>query len=279
MVEVIQVQEEFLYVRTHNIFLPRGGLKDRESSWIFCLDLPFFCLEAVLFFFLVCKSGTDLFCFCFLFFSLTVLYSIMDELITQVCSKLNIDETVARRAIGAILVFLQEQVALYLGEGNNSKFDFQAAIIDKLKGALELMREAPKDPEQAKRQAERRMNNNNNDNATEEETTTKTPTTPKVITFPSIVIAILHYILTVGPIFDILKTIASTLFGEKAVQLLESSKDSTQLLQILQNLGISQETAQKMTTLLVSYMKEKVGPETMEKLGECACIKAISASQ
>jgi hypothetical protein len=29
----------------------------------------------------------------------------------------------------------------------------------------------------------------------------------------------------------------------------------------------------------VSYMKEKVGPETMEKLGECACIKAISASQ
>mmetsp|Transcript_25010 Transcript_25010/g.45215 ORF Transcript_25010/g.45215 Transcript_25010/m.45215 type:complete len:209 (-) Transcript_25010:63-689(-) len=193
----------------------------------------------------------------------------MDELITQVCSKLNLDETVARRAIGAILVFLQEQAALYGGEGNNSKFDFQAAITDKLKGALELMREAPKDPEQAKRQAERRMNNNNNDNPTEEETTTKTPTTPKAITFPSIVIAILHYILTVGPIFDILKTIASTLFGEKAVRLLESSKDSTQLLQILQNLGISQETAQKMTTLLVSYMKEKVGPETMEKLGEC----------
>jgi hypothetical protein len=196
----------------------------------------------------------------------------MDELIAQVCSKLNMDETVARRAIGAILVFLQEQVALYAGAGEQgNKFDFQAAIIDKLKGALELMREAPKDPEQAKRQADERMNKNNNHHPTEEETT-KTPATAapsKTITFPSIVIAILHYILTVGPIFDILKKIASTFFGENAVHLLESSKDSTQLLQILQNLGISQETAQKMTTLLVSYMKEKVGPETMEKLGEC----------
>jgi hypothetical protein len=197
----------------------------------------------------------------------------MDELIAQVCSKLNMDETVARRAIGAILVFLQEQVALYAGAGEQgSKFDFQAAIIDQLKGALELMREAPKDPEQAKRQAEERMNKNKNNNhhPTEEETT-KAPTAEpsKTITFPSIVIAILHYILTVGPIFDILKKIASTFFGENAVHLLESSKDSTQLLQILQNLGISQETAQKMTTLLVSYMKEKVGPETMEKLGEC----------
>jgi hypothetical protein len=196
----------------------------------------------------------------------------MDELIAQVCSKLNMDETVARRAIGAILVFLQEQVALYAGAGEQgSKFDFQAAIIDQLKGALELMREAPKDPEQAKRQADERMNKNNNHHPTEEETT-KTPATAapsKTITFPSIVIAILHYILTVGPIFDILKKIASTFFGENAVHLLESSKDSTQLLQILQNLGISQETAQKMTTLLVSYMKEKVGPETMEKLGEC----------
>jgi hypothetical protein len=115
------------------------------------------------------------------------------------------------------------------------------------------------------------MNKNNNHHPTEEETT-KTPATAapsKTITFPSIVIAILHYILTVGPIFDILKKIASTFFGENAVHLLESSKDSTQLLQILQNLGISQETAQKMTTLLVSHMKEKVGPETMEKLGEC----------
>lgn len=196
----------------------------------------------------------------------------MDELIAQVCSKLNMDETVARRAIGAILVFLQEQVALYAGAGEQgNKFDFQAAIIDQLKGALELMREAPKDPEQAKRQAEERMNKNNH-HPTEEETITKTPATAapsKTITFPSIVIAILHYILTVGPIFDILKKIASTFFGENAVHLLESSKDSTQLLQILQNLGISQETAQKMTTLLVSYMKEKVGPETMEKLGEC----------
>jgi hypothetical protein len=196
----------------------------------------------------------------------------MDELIAQVCSKLNMDETVARRAIGAILVFLQEQVALYAGAGEQgNKFDFQAAIIDQLKGALELMREAPKDPEQAKRQADERMNKNNNHHPTEEETT-KTPATAapsKTITFPSIVIAILHYLLTVGPIFDILKKIASTFFGENAVHLLESSKDSTQLLQILQNLGISQETAQKMTTLLVSYMKEKVGPETMEKLGEC----------
>ena len=188
----------------------------------------------------------------------------MDELITQVCTKLKIDETVAKQAIGAILVFLKEQVALY-GEG---KFDF-SAITDKLKGALELMKQAPKDPEQAKRDAD--MNPQETQSSKEEGDDAPPPTTPTTTasTMFQSVIAILHYILTIGPIFDILKKILNTFFGESAVQMLESSKDSANLMAILSNLGISQETAKKMTTLLVSYMKEKVGPETVEKLGEC----------
>ena len=187
----------------------------------------------------------------------------MDDLITQVCTKLKMDETVAKQAIGAILVFLKEQVALYGKEGT---FDF-SAITDKLKGALELMNQAPKDPQQAKRDAD--MNSQERQNS-KEEGDDAPPTTSSTNTsmFQSVV-SILQYMLTIGPIFDILKKLLNTIFGESAVQMLESSKDSANLMAILSNLGISQETGKKITTLLVTYMRKKVGPETVEKLGEC----------
>jgi hypothetical protein len=175
----------------------------------------------------------------------------MDELITKVCTKLNVDEDVAKQAIGAILIFLKEQVDLYGGKG---EFDF-SRITDKLKGAIPLMNDAPKTAAEAKKEHQ--------ENHPEGETFTTSQSL-----FQSVV-AVIQYILTVGPIFDLLKKMLSTFFGEGAVQMLESSKDSADMMAILSNLGISHETAKHMMTLLVSFLNEKVGPETVEKLSEC----------
>jgi len=187
----------------------------------------------------------------------------MDELITKVCTQLGIDEAVAKQAVGAILCFLKEQIAQHGGD-----FDFEK-ITSKLKGALELMKEAPKTKEEAA--TDRAMD----ESAGNETTTTPPPPTDEASTTATSTVptsfnlmAILQWILSIGPIMEILKKVLGTLFGENAVQMLESARDSADLMAILNNLGISTETAKSMVTILVSFMNTKLDPETMDQLAE-----------
>lgn len=177
----------------------------------------------------------------------------MDELITSVCSQVGVDEAVAKQAIGAILCFLKEQVA-------DTKFDFDK-VTSKLKGAIDLMNEAPKTKEEAKLDREMDESSGGTDEST-------TPRAAATGTSSFNIVALIQWILTAGPLLEILKKLLRMFFGEGAVQMLTSASETADLTAILSNLGVSQEMAKKMVPILVKYMKEKLGPETVDQLAE-----------
>ena len=58
----------------------------------------------------------------------------MDELITRISQRLGVEEEQLRKALGAILAFLKDQVA-------NKNFDFRK-ILESLQGAEQLMKDS-----------------------------------------------------------------------------------------------------------------------------------------
>ena len=50
--------------------------------------------------------------------------------------------------------------------------------------------------------------------------------------------------------------------------MLESASESADLMGILNNLGISSDTAKSMMTIMMTYLNNELGPETMEQLVE-----------
>ena len=117
----------------------------------------------------------------------------MDELITKVCSRLEIDEAVAKQAIGAILVFLKDQVA-----GTNFDFD---KITEQLAGAVQLMKDAPKTQQEA---------------AANRAADTGTAAPPAAGGAGFSILTLIQWILTAGPILDILKKLLGLFFWRRS---------------------------------------------------------------
>jgi hypothetical protein len=165
--------------------------------------------------------------------------AVVDELIKQVTAKLGLNEEITRKAIGLALEFLQKNVG--------PDFDFQQ-LLQKVQGADTLIARA-------------------NDPLPEGTTTPAGQTTSSPPASGGI-IGIILWLLTAGPVLDILKKILSIFFGDKANALIESAGDGAELLDKLKGLGITSEQGTKVVTMLVSFLKEAVGPELIDELTE-----------
>jgi hypothetical protein len=166
---------------------------------------------------------------------------VVDELIKQVTAKLGLNEEITRKAIGLALEFLQKNVG--------PDFDFQQ-LLQKVQGADTLIARA---------------------NDPLPEGTSATPAGQTTTSSPPAnggIIGLILWLLTAGPVLDILKKILSLFFGDKANALIESAGDGAELLGKLKGLGITSEQGAKVVTMLVSFLKEAVGPELIDELTE-----------
>ena len=171
----------------------------------------------------------------------------IEELVKQVIAQLNLDEEVTRKAIGLVLSFVKKMC-------RRSGFDFDQ-ILQKLPGADNLI-ERSADP------------------LTNESTAATKSQTP--VTLVGGIIAIVVWLLKTGPFLDILKRVLSMFFGAEAVKMIDSAGDGAELLGNLNTIGITKEQGTKVVTMLVSFMKQHVGTDTMDELVEkIPALKAI----
>jgi len=159
----------------------------------------------------------------------------MDELINQVSNKIGVPPEQVQKALGAVLVFLKEQVA-------RKDFDFNQ-ILSHLQGAEQLLQDA---------QAQEAVR----------ETTASSTGGYTGLT------GLIVYLFKTFNVFAILKKILSTFFGENATQLIDTIQDGAELSAVLNKLGIDNEKGVKLVKMLVDFMKDKVSPETVEQLSE-----------
>ena len=163
----------------------------------------------------------------------------IEDLIKQVTSKLNLDEELTRKAIGLVLAFVNKTCA-------KNNFDFHA-ILQKLPGADTLMARSndalPNQPTGA----------------------TALGVSTDIV---GSVIALISWLLRAGPVVDVLKRILSMLFGDKAVQMIDSAGDGTELLGKLNAIGITREQGTNVVSMLVSFMKQHLDSKTIDELLE-----------
>jgi len=160
----------------------------------------------------------------------------MDVLIPKVSQQLGLDEAVVRKALGAVLAFLNEQV-------KKKDFDF-SKILSHLQGAEQLMRDADAQEAAAK------------GTATEQQ---KGPTG---------IVGLIFTLLKAFGVIAILKKLLSTFFGENAVKLIDTIEDGAELAVVMEKLGIDHDQGVKIVKMLVDFMKQKVSPETVEQLAD-----------
>ena len=171
----------------------------------------------------------------------------IEVLIKQVTSKLNLDEELTRHAIGLVLAFVKKTCS-------KNNFDFNQ-ILQKLQGAETLIA----------RSNEPLLNQ-----------TTGTTVPGMSTDVVGSVIALITWLLHVGPVVDVLKRILTIFFGDKAVQMIDSAGDGTELLGKLNSIGISREQGTKVVTMLVSFLKQHMDPSTVDELLEkIPALKAV----
>jgi hypothetical protein len=169
----------------------------------------------------------------------------IEDLIKQVTSKLNLDEALTRKAIGLVLAFVQKTCS-------KNNFDFNQILL-KLQGADTLVAR------------------------TNDPLPNQTASVPGLsMDIVGSIFALMTWLLHVGPVVDILKRILSLFFGDKAVQMIDSAGDGTELLGKLSAIGISREQGSKVVAMLVSFMKQHLDPKTIDELLEkIPALKAV----
>lgn len=161
----------------------------------------------------------------------------VDVLVKQITAKLNLDEQITRKAIGLVLSFVNKTCQKH-------NYDF-SQILQKLQGADTLIARS-NDP----------LPNNASSGGS------------GTYDFVGSVIELVTWFLRVGFVVDILKRILSIFFGEKAVELIDSAGDGTELIGKLNTIGISREQGTKVISMLVSFMKQHLDPKTIDELVE-----------
>lgn len=159
----------------------------------------------------------------------------MDQLITKVCEKLGIEQDVAKKAVGAVLKYIQENHP-------QDKIDFNA-IMEKLQGANELVTDYTTSREAVGAEEMKASSSSGGG-----------------------LFGLIFSLLKLFGIIAMLKAFVQPIFGDSAVKLIDSVEDGADLAIVLNKLGIDREQARNLCTTLVSFMKEKLDPELVEKL-------------
>lgn len=126
-------------------------------------------------------------------------------------------------------------------------WDFAKQILDPLPGAAALVRSAeeplPKDVDVPTKAAE-----------------------PK--TMLSLLISLVTWVLTFGPLMDILKKLVTTFLGQdtQAAKFLDAAGDGAGLVSKLGTLGLSADHATGVVQMVLSFLKTKLGDETLDDL-------------
>jgi uncharacterized protein (DUF2267 family) len=169
----------------------------------------------------------------------------MDEVIKMVANKIGVDEAVARQAVGAVLNFLKE---------NHGKVDFQA-IVSKLQGAEDLMN----DREVVAVTAE----------AGAEKAAAPTGGTGGIL-------GLIFTLLKAFGVIALLKQLLQPIFGDSVVKMIDSVEDGAELAAIMSKLGINRDQAIKVVQTLITFMKDKLDSDTIDKLTEqIPAVKAL----
>ena len=161
----------------------------------------------------------------------------IEELIKQVTLKLNLDDELTRRAIGLVLAFVSKTC-------DKNNFDFHQ-ILQKLQGADTLIARS-------------------NDPLPNKVTNPPGSSTDIV----GSVIALITWLLSIGAVVDILKRILSMFFGDKAVQMIDSAGDGTELLGKLHSIGMTHDQGTKVVAMLISFLKQHLDPKMIDELVE-----------
>ena len=161
----------------------------------------------------------------------------MDQLITQVCEKLSIEQDVAKKAVGAVLKYIQENHP-------QDKIDFNA-IMDKLQGANELVTEYTTSREAVGADEMKASSSSSGGGG---------------------LFGLIFSLLKLFGIIAMLKAFVHPIFGDGAVKLIDSVEDGADLAIVLKKLGIDREQAKNLCKTLFSFMKDKLDPELVEKL-------------
>lgn len=159
----------------------------------------------------------------------------MDDLIKIVAGKIGVDEGVAKKAIGAVLNFLKEQ------DLKSINFD---EILSKLQGAQDLMKD--RDVQIAVKEGEAEQPKSGGGG----------------------IFGLVFSILKAFGVIAMLKQLLQPIFGDSAVKMIDSLEDGAQLAAIMSKLGIDRQQATKVVNSIITFMKEKLDVDTVNKLTE-----------
>ena len=162
----------------------------------------------------------------------------MDELIKLVADQLGLDEAVVKKSLGAILAFVKEKA---------TNLDFNKLLADLGETAQTLLQD--EDAENAVHEATRDGPGGDGDS--------KGPTG---------IFGLIFTILKAFGVMEMLKKLLQPVFGESVVKMLETVEDGAELAVVLEKLGVSREKAVQMVKMLFDFVKEKAGPETVQKV-------------
>jgi len=154
----------------------------------------------------------------------------MDELITSVANSLGIEPALAKKSLGAILKFVQEQ----------SPADIFAKIAS-LPGVADAMKEP------------------------EAETAVRSS---KDAGGSGGIIGLVFNLLKTFGILAMLKEFVASIpgLGDSAVKMIESVEDGAELTVLLQKFGIDRSKGIQMVKMLIDFVESKLDGETIEKL-------------
>jgi hypothetical protein len=164
----------------------------------------------------------------------------MDQLIQLICSSTGIDESTAKKALGALFRFLKDQAT-------STDFDFDDKILAHLEGTDELMED-----ETAKDVVEE-------------------ADSPKLgggagggLLFG--IFKLVWSLLKIFGILAMLKQLLEPILGENAARLIDGLEDGTQIASIFGSLGIDRSQGVTIVRTVVDFLKGKLDSDTIDKL-------------
>jgi hypothetical protein len=171
----------------------------------------------------------------------------MDQLIQKIAAKSGLEEAVVKKALGALLVYLQHQTS------RDGGFNFKRLILDQIPGFESALQGAvPKETSDT--------SSGSNDRAAPADATTSN-TSP----FHTC-IGIVLYLFQLFGVMAMLKSLLERFFGPDAAKLISSVGDGAELVALLHRLGVSREQGTQMVNMVLQFVQEKVGAETVDQL-------------
>jgi hypothetical protein len=165
----------------------------------------------------------------------------MDKLVSLVCSHTGVDESTARKALGALLRFLKDQAA-------KTDFDFDDKILAKLDGSESIM----------------------GDSAAKEDVG-ETDLGVAGAGGGSLVVSALSLVWSLLKIFGvltILKQLLQPIFGDYAVKLIDGIEEGAELASIFNSLGIDRSQGMTMVRTVIDFLKDKIDSDTIDSMVE-----------